>query len=677
MWRRERIRIAGSLFQLEFAAFAAGFVDKPQIVNPYAAVYRFDHVIEGEGGIGNGDKRFHFDSRFADIFGGARDLDLGVSVIGVRQVAELNLDIGEQEGMAHGNQFVRAFCRHDARHACDGKHIPFFKSALGNQGTCWPRHDDDRFGNRDAFRVQFGAYIDHLGASLRIEMGQHDAELYNTSFVSIITRMAALKVLSEKPERIVLGRGGGNAVGALIGTVVFGVITCVALFSILGEGGNLSPVMIFIFIIIGFVLVNSVAKTLSSTRVVLDAGQSRATRTDALFFLPMKRQEMAFNLIRDVQVTRLAGSGDFSLDTVPIWLVQLHATDGSSLIVNERGKRAEMDALAQRVSSLLNRPVRGAEQVGAQPAQAVTYAPAAVISSLFGNLSAFTQSVSPAEIAPPIAASSGGGPRMRPDEFERTPHGQRRKREPSPPPAPPPFPDTPTSTVRAVNSDLNLMQVSTMPAWEPGMGILTNALTGPQIAFTAAPVLVMPELPGMLTFAPALELPAFPAIGGMTPMQMAGSYESTQVKVVEAQVEPAGYVAEQDMASSTGDALKQYRAGRQLHAARHYADAQGAYLRALGASPAEAAIHNDLGVAYYKQNKVQDAERAFRRAVALDPFSPSARFNLGMLLQRSGRKREAQEQFKVGAQNAGQENAEYYRDALRGNLSELLLSPEP
>lgn len=483
--------------------------------------------------------------------------------------------------------------------------------------------------------------------------------------------MAALKVLSEKPERIVLGKGGGNAVGALIGIVLFGGVTCVALFSILGEGGSLSPVMIFIFLIIGLVLLNSVAKTVSGTRVVLDAGHSRATRTDTLFFLPTKRQEMAFNLIRDVQVTRLAGSGDFSLDNLPIWQVQLQATDGSSLIVNERGNRAEMDALAQSVSALLNRPVREPKQVATQAAPAVTYTPATVMTALLENLGAFAQSVSPAEIAPPIAASSS--PRLRQDAFERAPHGQRRKRETLPPPPP----NTLASTVPGVSADALAMQVSAVPAWDPGAGALTNALTAPQIAFTAAPVLVMPEMPGMLTFAPALELPTFPVIGGMIPMQMAGSYESPEIKTVEAQVEPAGSFAEPERGSSTGDALRLYREGRQLHSARNYAGAQAAYLRALSASPADAAIQNDLGVAYYKQNKAQEAERAFRRAVALDPFITAARFNLGMLLQHSGRKREALEQFKVGAQTAGQEGAEFYRDALSGNRRELLLSPEP
>lgn len=460
--------------------------------------------------------------------------------------------------------------------------------------------------------------------------------------------MAALKVLKEQPERIELGKGGGNG-GTLIGLVTFGGITCVALNAILNDSGGLDPVMFVIFLIIGLVVLSSLFNAISSTRVVLDANQRAATRAQTFFFIPTRRQEMAFNLIRDVSVTQPRGNAALALDSFPIWQVQLHATDGSTLVVNERGTRAEMDALAEKVGALLNRPVRAQDETKTQTTATTNYTPASVMTSLVENLAAFAQSAAPSTLAPTISAFPDSSPRLQQDEMERAPTR----------PAPP---NTFSTTTAPVNPDAPFLEASADLAAHQTVFETYNAFNVSPVAYSAPPVLVMPQLPGMMSFGPAMELPSFPALGsGMempaTAMPTVQEFKNVQVEVSAPPITP------RDM----NDA-------RQMFANRNFRAAQESYLRAVNANPADAALHNDLGVVYFEQNKLSDAERAFRRAVALDPFSNASRYNLGLVLHRLGRRNEANEQFKTGAQNSNREDAAYFQDALRGVLRAPLLS---
>jgi TolA-binding protein len=428
--------------------------------------------------------------------------------------------------------------------------------------------------------------------------------------------------------------------------------------------------MIVIFFVIGFAILSSVLRSVAGTRVVLDSSQRLATRTDTVFFIPMRRQEMAFNLIRDVQVTRLPGRGAFSLDTLPIWQVQLQATDGSTLTVNERGSRAEMDALAQRVSALLNRPVRQERESRSEVAAEATYTPATVVTSLFTNLAEFAQSVNTTNVAPPVAAPDRAR-RDSPSQAERI-RPETMPRRPRTPPAPA---NTFSVTPPAVNADAPFAEASTNLAQGEAAAIPYNPPTIPFSGFEAPPVLVMPELPGLMTFAPAMDLPSFPALGSAFASETSTLYESNETKEVEAQVTMSAPPAPRTVQSAMrGEAAELYQAARQLYAAGNLRDAEANLLRALSTNPADAAIHNDLGVTYYRQNKTTEAERAFRRAVALEPFARASRYNLGMVLQRLGRRSEANEQFKVGAQDANQKEAALFRDALRGFAGAPLLS---
>lgn len=494
--------------------------------------------------------------------------------------------------------------------------------------------------------------------------------------------MASFKILSETPERMVLGKGGGNVVGTLIGVAVFGVVACVGLVSILDQGGELDPVMIVIFIVIGLVVLSSFANVLSSTRVVLDSNQRTATRTSTLGFIPMRRQEMAFNLIRDVRVARGGHSplAQSSLDAFPVWQVELRATDGSTLGVNERGTRGEMDALAQKVATLLGRPVRADTTVAQTAAEAPTptiYAPAGMMGSLYENLISFAQSAAESgnqpSLAPTISAYPSSGTRPPQDAMEPTARGRRKRRAASLTPAPNTF----SATTEAMNPETPYMDASASLAAQQASGEPYNALSLPSVAFSAPPVLAMPEMPALFSFASALDMPTFPPLGGAT-IEPTVSPTSTEFKQVEIEVSPSkpsyGMGTGAPPASPPDAIIAQLNTARQMLAAHKFRDAEGAFLRVLNMNPADASVQHDLGVVFLEENKLQDAERAFRRAIALEPGSNASRYNLGVALSRMGRQSEANEQFKTGAQHATRNDESYFRDALRGVLRAPLLS---
>ncbi|TAH50085.1 MAG: tetratricopeptide repeat protein [Chloroflexota bacterium] len=475
--------------------------------------------------------------------------------------------------------------------------------------------------------------------------------------------MASLQVLNENPTRLELGKGGAGSIGTLIGVLIFGIVACVGLSSVLGEGGALNPVMIVIFIIVGAAMLSSLARAFTNTRVVLDAKQGLATRTENVFFIPTKQQAIAYNLIREVQVTgaSLAAS---ATTTTPNWRVQLNATDGTTLVVNDRGTRSEMDALAQQVSALVNRPIRGENQPTSE-APASNYTPTGVMTSLYDNLVTFAQSTMPAGVAVPYVASDTS-PSAQQADTERTLRGQRRRRNKNQPtPA-----NTFSETTPPVNADAPFTQVSAELAAQQAALAKYNAENAPSPSYYAPAVMGMPELPGMTAFAPALDLPSFPALGSVLATQPLTIFDAPEIKQVESQVSS-------DEREAPNDSLAYYRSARQMYAMRNLSGAQDAYLRALSTNPADSAIQNDLGVTYYEQNKMQEAERSFRRAVALDPFANASRYNLGLVLQRTGRGKEAYEQFKVGLQNADRDSAGMFRDASRGILRAPMTSPSP
>lgn len=84
----------------------------------------------------------------------------------------------------------------------------------------------------------------------------------------------------------------------------------------------------------------------------------------------------------------------------------------------------------------------------------------------------------------------------------------------------------------------------------------------------------------------------------------------------------------------------------------NYADAQGAFEKALQLSPNSTKTHNNLGNFYIVQKNPGLAEKEFRTALRLDPANRDGNYNLGLLLMAKGSPGEAIPHFeRVHPQN--------------------------
>ena len=191
------------------------------------------------------------------------------------------------------------------------------------------------------------------------------------------------------------------------------------------------------------------------------------------------------------------------------------------------------------------------------------------------------------------------------------------------------------------------------------------------MGFSMPPVLTMPTMPPMSSFGPAVDLPSLPPLGSM----MGFMELLTPALVAGASATAATVLMSDTLENETPDnAAAEFRAARQLHAARKFQEARDAYERALDYDPGNTKIHNDLGVLFFDQNKLPDAERAFRQAVALEAFYGPARYNLGLTLRRRGNQNQALEQFRLGVQQASRDWQGEFQEALQGNLHAPILS---
>jgi tetratricopeptide (TPR) repeat protein len=486
--------------------------------------------------------------------------------------------------------------------------------------------------------------------------------------------MASLKVLNEQPEKIVLGKGGVGGAGNLIGLIIFAIAACAGLSSFFEQGGESNPIVVIVGLIIALALLSSALSALRSTRVVIDGNQRVAARTESFLFFPVNRQEMALNLIRDVQVTTSGGAGARRQSALPVWQVQLQGTDGSTLVVNDHGTRAEMQALAQKIGAMMNRPVRDAgARVKTTTATATTTAPSAGLGSLIENLGAFAQSLAESST---ILLPEGAAPQPPPMPY--APRGARTDAQRLAADAA--VNDTSArmaaDQVAAFESDAAVQArmsaaqtAASAPYLESSARVMTQqAQADARMGYSMPPLLTMPQMPALLSFAPAMNLPSLPPMGSSMSMYDVPASPTAEIKLVENETMPSSASSADTAIAGTDDSAAQYRRARQMYAARNFQDAQAAYERALDLDPGNAAIHNDLGVLFYQQNKMREAERAFRQTIALDPFSTAGRYNLGLTLQRMGKSKQALEQFRLGARNAPRAQAQDFQNAMQGVL---------
>lgn len=555
-------------------------------------------------------------------------------------------------------------------------------------------------------------------------------------FGIIAYAMAKLDVLSKQPEKIVLGKGGSKGLGNLIGLLISAVVVCVGLSSFFEDGGTTNPVVIVIGLIVAVSLLGGALSALRSARVTIDAQQRLATREDSLAFFPLRRQEMALNSIRDVQVSSPRRMASRMGNSLPVWQVELRAADGTTLLVNERATYAEMRALADDVSTILDRPVRDAAgEAPAAPApgpsrptaespyrrtsarqarqQAAAGAPVIAASARQAKqqaeaqapvLGASTrqaseQSAADAAILQTTAMMSAEGVAASAPIFQATALQAYEQTVASAPIAE----TTARQTQAQVSANMPVfdmgmrMAFSQMSAFESDAAIraqMANASAQAGVPFAQSsarlaqqqseatytieyalpPVTGMAQLPTAALFPPMMDLPALAPMVLDAVVSSVGSMMLPETRPdIQASTADTSAVVENESQSESDDPGELFRQAHRMQEQGNFADARAVYERALDSDPGSATIHNDLGVLYYQQKKFADAERAFRKTIALDPFYAPGRYNLGVTLQREGNRKGALEQFRLGASHAVG-YAQDFQNALQGNVHAPILS---
>ncbi len=541
--------------------------------------------------------------------------------------------------------------------------------------------------------------------------------------------MAKFDVLQRQPEKIVLGKGGAKGLGNLFGLLIFAGVICAGLSSLLEGGSAANPVMWVIGFIVVFSLFSTVVSVMRSTRVVIDGSQQRATREDTLFFLPLRRQSMTLNTIRDVNVSAPRARAVRQRQAFPIWQVELRGVDGSILLVNERGAYDEMRALADQVGGLLNRPVRDAAASTARAAPTIpqaayrpTRAPQAQPSAAdvaIAQTSARMAQESAAANAPVAAATAQQALQQSAADAVIVETSARMAQESAAANAPIVQASArqthDQARARASRAPARVQQTQAqisagIPAFETGMRMAFSQLSAfesdaaarAQMADAAAaaempfaessarlaqqqnqatftieyalpPVAGMAQMPAMAAFAPMMDLPALePLTLDAASLSIGASWFSEMSSAFETapELETTLQAAARDARAETAAQLQK---ARQLQRQGNFDAAKQAYESALDADPSGVEIHNDFGALFFAKNNLLEAERVFRQTIALDPFYAPGRYNLGVTLYRQGKRSAALEQFRLGAQNASG-LAQDFQNALGGNLHAPVLS---
>ena len=86
---------------------------------------------------------------------------------------EFDLDAGEHQRMTQGDQIAGFFRRLNPGNAGHGKHVALGVGAIDNHFQGFGQHAHPRFGHRLTEGHGLVGDVDHMGATLGIEMSQH------------------------------------------------------------------------------------------------------------------------------------------------------------------------------------------------------------------------------------------------------------------------------------------------------------------------------------------------------------------------------------------------------------------------------------------------------------------------------------------------------------------------
>ena len=137
----------------------------------------FGHVVERERGDGRAGEGFHFDAGLGVGLRMAMDTHFA-GAVGQEARIDVDLAIVERERVAERDEFAGFFCAHHAGENRGLKDRTFFRGDLtiAEEHGEFRRERNGGDGAGGAARNGFGADVDHRGAVVRVEVGEHEGE---------------------------------------------------------------------------------------------------------------------------------------------------------------------------------------------------------------------------------------------------------------------------------------------------------------------------------------------------------------------------------------------------------------------------------------------------------------------------------------------------------------------
>ena len=126
------------------------------------------HIVDRQQGHRNAGQGLHLHAGLAHAPDGALRLD----AVLLRVEGEFHGALGQQQGVAEGDQVAGALGGHDASHLRHAQHIALFGAALGHGRKALRAHGDAAHGHCRAVGDGFFAHIHHPGIARSVHMGK-------------------------------------------------------------------------------------------------------------------------------------------------------------------------------------------------------------------------------------------------------------------------------------------------------------------------------------------------------------------------------------------------------------------------------------------------------------------------------------------------------------------------
>ena len=364
------------LLQLNLPAFSPCLVDQAHVVDSDSAINRLDHVVDGQGRVRDGDQCFHLDAGLANVFDRRRDAHPSrLSIASDLQHLELDLDVGDEQGVTHRNELRCSFGPMIPATWATAKTSPFgtppfwIKASVSGFITSSPLATATRsvsalpptsticarpLASR-CERVMTRLYHREMPCSTLDTVAK---PLRNDIMLTGGRLMAALKVVEESPNQLVLGIPLAQRIPGLVVSLGIFLLIGYSTFSGLLQGTiGEDPSSLLVLLFLGFFLLRSVSSAVITTTVKIDGSARLATRSTSLLGISTGQVALPLDHVRRVIVGSRAPVGFSQARTPSGWLVTLDSPDGPPFVANWNGTHDEMLSFGNKIGTLVNKPL--------------------------------------------------------------------------------------------------------------------------------------------------------------------------------------------------------------------------------------------------------------------------------------------------------------------------------